>query len=422
MMEHDPALRILLLLILTPTLAVALYHRIRAGTGEKLDRRQEGILLGATLRLTGLAAWVVMITWMVNPASMPWSRLDLPAWARWSGAALGVVCPLLLWWVLRALGKNLTDTVVPRTTASLVTGGPYRWVRHPFYGVFLVLTISVSLVAANWLLGAAWLLVYLLLVIRTRKEEAKLVERFGDEYREYMKRTGRFFPALRGRRAAAAAAVVLGTLVPLECRAQSRSLPLDSLDGLRLRHVNAEPMAYKGRKGIRVTEGGAGPSGEEKLVIVAGAEFHNGVIEVDLAGQPGAGAGGQARGFVGVAFRVAPDASRFECIYLRPTNGRADDQVRRNHSVQYVSVPDFPWPRLRKEEPEKYEAYVDLLPGEWTKVKVEVEGVKARLYVHGADQPTLVVNDLKKGESRGAVALWIGPGTEAHFANLRISP
>jgi hypothetical protein len=128
-----------------------------------------------------------------------------------------------------------------------------------------------------------------------------------------------------------------------------------------------------------------------------------------------------ARGFVGIAFRAAADGSKFECIYLRPTNGRAEDQVRRNHSVQYVSHPEFPWQRLRKEFPEKYETYVDLAPGEWTQVRVEVKGAKARLYVHGNPQPALLVDDLKMGAAKGAVALWIGPGTVAHFANVRIS-
>ena len=148
-------------------------------------------------------------------------------------------------------------------------------------------------------------------------------------------------------------------------------------------------------------------------------------VPLNGSAEPGANAGEGARGFVGVAFRVSPDAAkdvlRYECFYLRPTNGRADDQVRRNHSVQYISFPDFPWQRLRKEFPEKYESYVDLVPGEWTKMKIEVRGDKARLYVHGAQQPVLVVNDLKQGQSQGQIALWIGPGTVAHFAGLRVS-
>jgi hypothetical protein len=202
--------------------------------------------------------------------------------------------------------------------------------------------------------------------------------------------------------------------------AETRTVPLDSASSLKAHHVKAENVTFKGRKALRVTEAGPSTGAVEQLVI-ADSNFQNGSIEAEIAGEPAAGAGEGARGFVGIAFRVAPDMSKFECFYLRPTNGRAEDQVRRNHSVQYISFPDFPWQRLRKEFPEKYESYADLVPGEWTKVKIEVNGQKARLYVHGAAQPVLIVNDLKLGEGRGGIGLWIGPGTVAHFANVRVT-
>ena len=204
------------------------------------------------------------------------------------------------------------------------------------------------------------------------------------------------------------------------------AIPLDALDEMQSRNVKTERVTYKGRGALRVADTAPAnvPDGE-RLVILNKTEFQDGVIEIELTGEPGANAGEGARGFVGVAFRVSPEAAKgtlkYACFYVRPTNGRADDQVRRNHSVQYISFPDFPWQRLRKEFPEKYESYVDLVPGEWTKVKIEVRGDKARLYVHGAQQPVLVVNDLKQGHSRGQIALWVGPGTVAHFADLRVS-
>jgi hypothetical protein len=107
--------------------------------------------------------------------------------------------------------------------------------------------------------------------------------------------------------------------------------------------------------------------------------------------------------------------------------GRAVDArdfgARGNHAVQYVSHPEWPWSRLRKETPSRYEAYVDLVPGAWTKIKIEVRGERARLYVHDNEQPTLIVNDVKSGASaKGAVALWLGPGTVAHFRNLTVKP
>lgn len=193
----------------------------------------------------------------------------------------------------------------------------------------------------------------------------------------------------------------------------------------RAHNVTIEPAIHHGRPAVRVAEpAGEANDKEDKLAILAGTEgFGDGTIEVELAGRPGPGASGQARGFVGIAFRVATGVSRFECLYLRPTNGRAEDQVRRNHSSQYISFPEFPWHRSRKETPEKYEAYVDLEPDAWTKVRIEVRGSEARLFVHGQAQPTLIVHDLKHGASaRGAVALWIGPGTVAHFGNLRVTP
>ena len=198
------------------------------------------------------------------------------------------------------------------------------------------------------------------------------------------------------------------------------TVSLDNPDEMRFRNVKTEQVTHKGRKALRVTETGNVPDGE-RLVILNKSEFQDGVIEIELAGEPGANAAEGARGFVGVAFRANLDAGKYECFYLRPTNGRTDDQVRRNHSTQYISFPEFPWQRLRKEFPEKYESYVDLVPGEWTKVKIEVHGDKARLFVHDAPQPVLVVNDLKQGQGTGQIALWIGPGTVAHFANLRVS-
>ncbi len=205
--------------------------------------------------------------------------------------------------------------------------------------------------------------------------------------------------------------------------AQARAVSLEEVGGMTLRNVKAERAMHKGRKALRVSDDAPSSIGDgDRLVILPGTDFQDGVIELELAGEPARNAGEGARGFVGLAFRVAPEAKTFECFYLRPTNGRADDQVRRNHSTQYISYPAFPWQKLRKEFPEKYESYVDLVPAEWTKVKIEVRGGQARLYVHGAAQPALIVNDLKLGASaRGAIALWVGPGTVAHFANLRIT-
>jgi hypothetical protein len=123
-----------------------------------------------------------------------------------------------------------------------------------------------------------------------------------------------------------------------------------------------------------------------------------------------------------MAFRVLSGGSKYECIYLRPTNGRADDMLRRNHSTQYSAEPEWGWERLRKESPGVYESYVDLEAGAWTTYRIVVKGTRAELYVHNAAQPCLIVKDLKLGDAAGAIALWVGPGTEAYFTNLKVTP
>jgi len=161
----------------------------------------------------------------------------------------------------------------------------------------------------------------------------------------------------------------------------------------------------------------------EPLALIEGLEFGNGVIEAEVAGSPRTDVFKDARGFVGIAFRVQKDLRTYDAFYLRPTNGRADDQMRRNHSVQYISHPEWTWPRLRKETPEKYESYVDLVPGVWTKIRIEVKGAQAKLFVHGQAQPTLIVNDVKSGpDARGGVALWTEVSTDAHFRNVTVTP
>ncbi len=195
-------------------------------------------------------------------------------------------------------------------------------------------------------------------------------------------------------------------------------IALDDLGALQFRHAAGSFTTFKGHPALQVV--GPMTRAEDKLVLV-GAELANGTIEVELSGGVQKGAVAAARGFVGLAFHVQEGGERFEAFYLRPTNGRAEDQERRNHSSQYISFPDHPWRQLREATPGRYEAYVDLLPDEWTRVKITMSDARARLFVHGNEQPTLVVNDLKLGETSGGVALWVGPGTVAHFRDLRVT-
>ncbi|MGH6814302.1 MAG: isoprenylcysteine carboxylmethyltransferase family protein [Hyphomicrobiaceae bacterium] len=195
MTDDDDTFRIVLLAGLSILLPIAGYYRLRSlRTGERLDRRQEGLFILLTLRPLGFAMMAGLIAFVVSPKTMAWSSVALPVWMRWMGAAMGVAAALLLAWTLRTLGDNLTDTVVTRKAHTLVTTGPYRWVRHPFYVALALAVAANGLAAANWFVLLSGSLVFALLVVRCAKEEENLIARFGDEYRDYMQRTGRFVP------------------------------------------------------------------------------------------------------------------------------------------------------------------------------------------------------------------------------------
>lgn len=182
-----------------------------------------------------------------------------------------------------------------------------------------------------------------------------------------------------------------------------------------------EEVLYQKKNAIRVTAAPGAERAIETLAILNGAEFKNGTIELEVAGSALPGSDSTFRGFIGLAFRVKKkDSIEYECFYLRPTNGRAEDQLRRNHSVQYIAHPRFPWFKLRKDFPGVYESYADLEAGVWTKVKIVVRDQYARLYINDAPQPCLVIRKMLLPVSSGKLALWIGPGTDGYFRNLRL--
>jgi protein-S-isoprenylcysteine O-methyltransferase Ste14 len=198
-MPLDAPFRIALLAVIAMTMSVAAYHRVKARTGERISRREEGLALAITLRLAGLAVWLGTLAWLVNPRWMAWAELPLPLWLRWVGAGLGTAAAVLMYFTLTALGKNLTDTVVTRQDATLVTHGPYRYVRHPFYATAGLLIAAIALLSANAAIAAAGVLVLLLLAVRTPNEERRLLAKFGEPYRAYREATGAVIPKLRRR-------------------------------------------------------------------------------------------------------------------------------------------------------------------------------------------------------------------------------
>lgn len=188
--------------------------------------------------------------------------------------------------------------------------------------------------------------------------------------------------------------------------------------------VSVTPTVYLDREALQVElQPGVTGGDRNTLVIIPGFEFQNGVIEVDVASTLQEDAPELAKGFVGIGFRVQPQGEQFESFYLRPVNARSQNQLNRNHTLQYFSYPGYNFARLREEAPGVYESYADMAMGEWISLKIVVAGDQARLYVNGAEQPALLVNDLKLGsEAQGTIGLWVDVGTRAYFANLKVTP
>ncbi|WP_207510016.1 hypothetical protein [Telluribacter humicola] len=193
-------------------------------------------------------------------------------------------------------------------------------------------------------------------------------------------------------------------------------------DRLQAVDVSMTLVKLKGKKAVRVVKDTAVKAFDEPTFVkISGANFTNGTIEVKVLSRLLKNAPEFARGFIGVAFRINETNTSYESIYIRPTNGRSDDQVRRNHSIQYYSYPHYKFDRLRKEAPERYESYADMGLDEWITLQIVVQGQQAKLYLNDSKQPSLVVNDLKLGaNASGAIGLWVEVGTEGFFSDLKI--
>ncbi|HVO12915.1 MAG TPA: hypothetical protein VMX54_19395 [Vicinamibacteria bacterium] len=215
------------------------------------------------------------------------------------------------------------------------------------------------------------------------------------------------------------AMVLSAASVSAQPPARAQTFPLRDTAGLIAPGVKTEAVSYLGRDAVRITIVGEDGGG---LVFLPGTDFQDGVIDVDIALRATTPPGVPYPGFVGIAFRVRPDASRYELFYLRPGNADSADQAKRNHSVQYVSEPGFGWYRLRREWPSVYESHADLALETWTRVRIEVAGRAAKLFVNGSGRPSLVVDGLKGEDLHGAVGLWGYTNQESYFSNVRITP
>jgi len=195
---NENTFRILAALILFTGIGISSYYRRKADkdTGEKISRKVDGSIMMTAIKIGGLILWLTPLVYLVNPNWMNWSKIGLPESIRWLGVGIGFLCVVGIYWLFSSIGSGITPTSATRQEHKLVTSGPYRWVRHPLYTVGSSMFIAFGMMADNWFIAALGVLAFIGMVIRTPKEEANLIEKFGDEYQEYMKHTGRFFPKL----------------------------------------------------------------------------------------------------------------------------------------------------------------------------------------------------------------------------------
>ncbi len=191
--------RILAAAIFFSGVGISGYFRRKADreSGESISRNVDGTALATVIRIGGLLLWLSPIVYVINPAWMAWSRLGLPEWARWLGVLAGVLCDLGIYWLFSSIGSGITPTSATRREHKLVTSGPYRWIRHPLYTIGTSLFVSMGLMADNWFIATLGILTFIIMALRVPKEEANLIEKFGDAYRQYMQTTGAFLPKLR---------------------------------------------------------------------------------------------------------------------------------------------------------------------------------------------------------------------------------
>ncbi|HJS20314.1 MAG TPA: isoprenylcysteine carboxylmethyltransferase family protein [Anaerolineales bacterium] len=193
---NENVFRILAAIVLLSGMGISSYFRRKADrdSGEKISRKVDGTPMMTVIKVGGLILWLSPFVYLINPAWMAWSKIGLPEWARWLGVVLGVLCVAGIYWLFSSIGSGITPTSATREQHTLVTNGPYRWVRHPLYTIGSSLFVAFGMMADNWFIAALGILAFIGMAIRTPKEEANLIEKFGDEYREYMNQTGRFLP------------------------------------------------------------------------------------------------------------------------------------------------------------------------------------------------------------------------------------
>ncbi|HET9589785.1 MAG TPA: isoprenylcysteine carboxylmethyltransferase family protein [Anaerolineales bacterium] len=195
---NENLFRLLAAIILFTGIGISSYFRRKADreTGETIPRQVDGTPMMTVIRLGGLVLWLSPLVYLINPAWMAWSKVGLPELVRWLGVGIGILCTLGTYWLFSSIGSGISPTSATRREHKLVTSGPYRWVRHPLYTVGSSMFVAFGMMADNWFIALLGILAFIAMAIRTPREEANLIDKFGDDYRDYMKRTGRFLPKL----------------------------------------------------------------------------------------------------------------------------------------------------------------------------------------------------------------------------------
>lgn len=160
---------------------------------------------------------------------------------------------------------------------------------------------------------------------------------------------------------------------------------------------------------------------EPTFIKLKGHNIKNGTVEVKVLSRLLMDAPNFARGFIGIAFRINEDNSSYESIYLRPSNSRCDDQLRRNHTIQYYAYPNYKFDYLRKTSNGEYETYADIGLDEWITMKIEFKDKQARLSLNEKEQPSFIVNEMKGEITFGNIGLWVEIGTDGYFKDLKIT-
>jgi len=197
-METETIFRIVLPLILVLFVAHRGYYVKNQSKLEDvtLKKREEGVA-SKVAGLLGMIGFISVIIFTINPGWLGFANLPFPLWLRWTGIGMATLGFILLQWAQHTLGKSWSDTPRMMKEQALITSGPYRFIRHPIYTAFLLILGSTLLVASNWLIGIAWIgMTILEITSRIRFEEALMVEYFGDQYREYRKKTGQLLPKI----------------------------------------------------------------------------------------------------------------------------------------------------------------------------------------------------------------------------------